>query len=695
MRQRSWVTGSWATDGAQGVPGPKGADGKTPYLHIAYATNATGTAGFSTTDSAGKSYIGQYTDYTQADSTDPAKYSWTLIKGDKGDKGDKGERGSQLSEGLMLYTDPTFLQGKNGLMPYNNNSTNSSVKLERIARVSECPTKSTHMLRYTVVSGTPAPNSGGFFWGTPSRANAVFVARMVAKLPVGVKIEFHTNPIGNGAKNEMLSSSVGTGRYEEYIHRTICGTDGYFSTTLFYSFSGLKIGQSVDIASATVYDMTDVSDYYTQIAEVRSGVANANTLISTLQNALDKLNKGLLDKADIADVQYLLDSLSRGATQIAGGLLLTNDIILSSPRSGKVTAALSGSATEGHKALRLGIKDASTELTALRNDGTGHIGQLHFNDDRIVVAPIGDLANAFMEFGRNVMQQTIQEVINNGNYNNTASLGTVSISNGEQVKKTFNVPYDGTHVTISMTLKVHPHQGLPPTLAGPPSIQEGYNSKSIYAYLDEQETPFAQVGSIVDMQAGVGGVETYYYHPKSEMVSWTARLPKGEHTVCIRTNFGSGSAEYVRVQQVYSSNYRQTSFSDRGMRIYGGVNSLVDFNHDHPAGTTFAMIRGGLDVDYIKTPDGGFYAGGVITTYGEMFRWVGKKLTVLKMGTGRYKITHNLGHTNYVIQAIPVNSNDWNAFVISGTETTASVEIGVQWNGGWRNGGIHFCIFAK
>ncbi len=70
--------------GAQGVPGAKGADGRTPYLHIAYANNSAGTAGFSTTDSAGRTYIGQYTDYTAADSSNPASYKWTLIKGADG-----------------------------------------------------------------------------------------------------------------------------------------------------------------------------------------------------------------------------------------------------------------------------------------------------------------------------------------------------------------------------------------------------------------------------------------------------------------------------------------------------------------------------------------------------------------------------------------------------------------------------------
>ncbi|MBU5481742.1 hypothetical protein [Blautia sp. MSJ-19] len=74
-------------NGADGTPGKPGADGKTPYFHIAYANSADGKTGFSVDNSVDKLYIGQYTDYEKADSTDPTKYSWTLIKGSDGAPG--------------------------------------------------------------------------------------------------------------------------------------------------------------------------------------------------------------------------------------------------------------------------------------------------------------------------------------------------------------------------------------------------------------------------------------------------------------------------------------------------------------------------------------------------------------------------------------------------------------------------------
>ena len=89
--------------GENGIPGTNGEDGKTSYLHIAYATNSTGTSGFSTTDSTNKTYIGQYTDFTQADSTDPSKYNWTLIKGDRGEQGIPGQDGA-TGNGIKTIT---------------------------------------------------------------------------------------------------------------------------------------------------------------------------------------------------------------------------------------------------------------------------------------------------------------------------------------------------------------------------------------------------------------------------------------------------------------------------------------------------------------------------------------------------------------------------------------------------------------
>ena len=74
-------------DGANGTPGTKGADGRTPYFHTAYANSPTGDRDFSTTNSNDKLYIGTYSDFEVADSTDYRKYKWVKIKGEDGRNG--------------------------------------------------------------------------------------------------------------------------------------------------------------------------------------------------------------------------------------------------------------------------------------------------------------------------------------------------------------------------------------------------------------------------------------------------------------------------------------------------------------------------------------------------------------------------------------------------------------------------------
>jgi hypothetical serine/threonine-rich protein P11E10.02c in chromosome I len=61
-------------DGADGLPGKAGADGRTPYVHFAYSDNADGS-GLTMTDN-GQRYFGHYSDYEKPDSADKTKYKW-------------------------------------------------------------------------------------------------------------------------------------------------------------------------------------------------------------------------------------------------------------------------------------------------------------------------------------------------------------------------------------------------------------------------------------------------------------------------------------------------------------------------------------------------------------------------------------------------------------------------------------------
>lgn len=84
------------SDGRDGIPGKAGADGRTPYVHFAYADSADGRTGFSLTQDGTKRYLGICTNFDKANSANPADYAWNdttgsvsvggrnLLKGSKG-----------------------------------------------------------------------------------------------------------------------------------------------------------------------------------------------------------------------------------------------------------------------------------------------------------------------------------------------------------------------------------------------------------------------------------------------------------------------------------------------------------------------------------------------------------------------------------------------------------------------------------
>ena len=123
----SLIKGSDGKDGSDGIQGPKGADGISTYVHFAYANSSDGKTNFSVTDPTGRAYVGTLTDTTVADSTDPTKYTWSLIKGADGTDGKNGVNsysGWLTNESITLQADsngnvPSFTSATGSFVVYN------------------------------------------------------------------------------------------------------------------------------------------------------------------------------------------------------------------------------------------------------------------------------------------------------------------------------------------------------------------------------------------------------------------------------------------------------------------------------------------------------------------------------------------------------------------------------------------------
>jgi phage minor structural protein len=148
------VAGLQGARGDQGIPG---APGSSSYTHIAYANTSTGSSGFSISDSTNKLYIGIYVDQTATDSTDPAKYKWTLIKGADGAQGLPGTPGE---DGRTPYFHTAWSTSETGIDGFSLTDSKGRTYIGTYTDFS--PEDSTNPNQYTWTKIQGPPGEPGF-----------------------------------------------------------------------------------------------------------------------------------------------------------------------------------------------------------------------------------------------------------------------------------------------------------------------------------------------------------------------------------------------------------------------------------------------------------------------------------------------------------------------------------------------------
>lgn len=195
---------------------------------------------------------------------------------------DKATGAIGMDGGKMLYADPEFKKGYNGVSTYRAQNNGGTVNLYRVskstgqdasnsfttdvaAHVKEGAAGSPHngsdwCLYIRAYGGTSSSHLGGFQFGNQSRANAVFIVKVSAKIPVGYTLKNAHNSHGTGYKQEFLTPMVGTGKYETYIFKETCGPTGTFSSVNYLHLFGPVKPESDPLEwfvdYATVFDLT-------------------------------------------------------------------------------------------------------------------------------------------------------------------------------------------------------------------------------------------------------------------------------------------------------------------------------------------------------------------------------------------------------------------------------------------------------
>ena len=187
-------------------------------------------------------------------------------QGPQGVKGDTGATGLNWAAGKMLYTDPTFAEGKNHCSLYNN-AGNGVTTVARQA--GDWPNNSGYglVIRNT---GSASPGLGGFSFNSPCSKGRIYVVRIIANIPSGYDLNYVSNSTGNNGTFSWHSSRAGVGSYREYVVKVTCGWTGTFSTIGFFYLTGPAGSSSSPVtwyvSYATIFDLTESDGYSKAIA---------------------------------------------------------------------------------------------------------------------------------------------------------------------------------------------------------------------------------------------------------------------------------------------------------------------------------------------------------------------------------------------------------------------------------------------
>lgn len=267
----------------------------------------------------------------------------------------------------MLYRDPTFLIDTNGMMPYGANVT--------VTRVQNTinPTGSNFAVRIRN-TGTSGPGIGGFYFGTATYANAKFITKINAIIPVGRKINFTTNSYGTGGTYKWLTSQEGTGNWQDYIIEVTCGGSGTFSSTNYFFLDGYPgtVAAPVDwtVGYATVFNAGSPEKWTTTIDA--NGIYTG-TLTAGQVNAINVSGQTLtFTKGTIGSWTFDSDSLFTGTKQSSSGYSTSGITIHSSGAIRAMYARIESDGKLYAKAGQIGIwniDDNGIYNTAISGDG--------------------------------------------------------------------------------------------------------------------------------------------------------------------------------------------------------------------------------------------------------------------------------------------------------------------------------------
>lgn len=518
---------------------------------------------------------------------------------------DKATGAIGMDGGKMLYADPEFRNGLNKVYKYTNSSNvdpdyiASKLTVERVTKPSDAPTQSGYCLKVTC-KAAQTPGYGGVYQSIISRANAVFIQKIIAKLPVGYNINTSSNPMGTGYKDTWLTSTTGTGKYETYVRKVVCGTTGNFSAGGHVYITGSPAPTEAKplewyIAYMTAFDMT--ADGYGDIVEI----AKTETVAGINNNP---------DSVTVYAKKTDFNSLNQVVNQ-QGSQLQVN------------TNSIDAIVTKNGSGTIVSIKPEMVEITGATviQDGNGN---------KVNIFGIGD------------------KVISvNGGVFSVDGNGKVIMQNAEIAGKiTAKTGQIGDFTIDGIWLK-----GSQLRISGSQiTFENGNNQVYLNSHPDMTTGGAVKLGTFVLTGGSYNGLES------ARAVALIAAAPSDNYSCAIAVTSGrvlmKGQIHFDNVV-TYTGSGAVTITADSGHFIYLTPitgNPVVVVSSGLPIGSWFIIAH--------ATTAGGFYY--IKLSGSDRFRRRGNAYQQVNSNNQDPSLIFKVNNTTWIIGNLPVNWIDWN-----------------------------------
>jgi hypothetical protein len=498
---------------------------------------------------------------------------------------------------------------------------------------------------------------------------------------------------------------------------------GIAKSNLYTAYTTLD-GVKDELVAAIVAAIADSKITGTESSDVNILIEDYRTALTNYTNAVQDANTAIL-----STYEYLKEAIESGETMIAGGLVLTNALLLKN-LAGAMTAGISGLTSPSGKAVPWLFADAEkgdydsvlqkAQLKKARfymlTDGTAGLGLMKVEKDRVAICKqLKDSLGRFAGLGQEIVVfqdsniPTLNELVTTLTKTDVTYSGSISMSESAVGNLAYSSPMTVTLAAdgfSSFTIRVQ--ASLHIVIANDEVLGEKEDAEirlNLYSVSGSTYTLVRQLGILTLTN------DTFETRTADLAIDESFTIPEGSYV--IRGEYVIDCQTVVDTVTVsVTDGIISASAASAKQQTIIGLNGLVRIkdanNFDYLTDTDAVFSRGegksvvlsGTDTNFMtvfgKTDMQGLLGSGSVSSAGTLANAVGKATNASKSSTGMYTVIHGVGHANYSV-ALTLNNpaSNLTIYITAKYDTYFTVKIINPHTDTLTNGSFDFQMFGN